>query len=262
MLLIHDINISYTQLLMLRLILYANHNIGQSSILKLYTQLNSDGIGISIATFYRRLNELIKGGFVGRGARGKYFVTNKGLLLILGLYLLSLFTNGAIDEETYRLALMELKKVWNLVEFSDEEVEAYLRLLFLVGKDYGLDYLNTMNIVSSLGYPKSVLLLLPDKVGGARFIMDDIIEHVGHDKEGLVKSAERVIAKAIIEYFPGITLPDGCRAVIMPRGNGAGNMKIKVLAVNCKLMGYTLRPGCPFMRDLLYSKLNGNFSSI
>ncbi|KUO83879.1 MAG: hypothetical protein AT716_02210 [Vulcanisaeta sp. MG_3] len=173
-----------------------------------------------------------------------------------------MFTNGAIDKETYRLALMELKKVWNLVEFSDEEVEAYLRLLFLVGKDYGLDYLNTMNIVSSLGYPKSVLLLLPDKVGGARFIMDDIIEHVGHDKEGLVKSAERVIAKAIIEYFPGITLPDGCRAVIMPRGNGAGNMKIKVLAVNCKLMGYTLRPGCPFMRDLLYSKLNVNFSSI
>jgi hypothetical protein len=49
--------------------------------------------------------------------------------------------------------------------------ETYLRLLFLVGKDYGLDCLNSINIVSSLGYPKSVLLPLPDKVGGARQVV-------------------------------------------------------------------------------------------
>jgi len=260
MILIHDINISYTQLLILKLLLNTNHNYtGQGSILRLYMQLNNTGTNISMATFYRRLGELIKERFIGRSARGKYFITSKGLLLILSLYLLFPFANGAIDEETHRLALMELKRVWGLVEFGDDEVEAYLKLLFLVSK--GPDYLDSLGIVSLLGYPKSVLLLLPDRISGSKSLMDDIIGHVGYDKEDLVKSAERIIARAIIEYFPGITLPDGCRAVAVSRGNDAGNMKVRVLAVNCRLMGYTLRPGCPFIRDFLNSKLNENLSN-
>jgi hypothetical protein len=52
--------------------------------------------------------------------------------------------------------------------------------------------------------------------------MDDIIGHVGYDKEDLVKSAERIIARAIIEYFPGITLlmvvePLQCPVVMMQK---------------------------------------------
>jgi hypothetical protein len=65
----------------------------------------------------------------------------------------------------------------------------------------------------------------------------------------MVRKAERVIARAILDFFPSVRLPDGCRVVLMPHGEYG--VRMTALASHCKIYGYTLSLRCDAGRALV-----------
>jgi hypothetical protein len=173
---------------------------------------------VSRATFYRKFSELELLGLVGRVSKGKYVISAGGCLLLLFAYLMGI---TAIDGDTAMEALRVLKGYWGLQGFSNDEVMSYIKLLHLsLGRNYGL-------IVISQEFPRNILMLLPSelKLGYGESLLELLMRHL-RDEDDVIR-AKRVIAKALIDYFP-TTEVNGCEAVVMM----VNNMR-KVLAEHC-----------------------------
>ncbi|WP_054853585.1 hypothetical protein [Vulcanisaeta distributa] len=109
--------------------------------------------------------------------------------------------------------------------FGDYEIESYVRLLYLSSKGGRLS-----NELMALyqEYPRNVLFILPSnlKMATTDSLYEELINMYGGDRN-TVNNARRVIAKALIEYFP-TTVINGCRAVAFMSDGEA-----KVLAMQC-----------------------------
>ncbi|MGC9118852.1 MAG: hypothetical protein ACP5I3_07675 [Thermoproteus sp.] len=88
--------------------------------------------------------------------------------------------------------------------------------------------------------------MLPPKFGND--VVSAIAQHLSVPPE-MVRKAERVIARAILEFFPSVRLPDGCRIVLMPHGEYGA--RLTALAAHCKIHGYTLSLKCGAGRVLV-----------
>ncbi|WP_054855671.1 hypothetical protein [Vulcanisaeta sp. JCM 16161] len=193
---------------------------------------------ISIATVYRKISELITWGYLVRVNKNNYLITVKGLITLALLCM-----NGSIkDDEVCQDVVSLLKREWDLEEFNDENVKAYLKLLITkVSKD-GLD---PLQILPNLSFPRSVLLLFPNDIFhiNNKSFMDLLIEDL--DNEELVIKAQGIIAKALMALLPITTLEDGCKAVTISG---------KVIAVKCRIKGYTINPRCPILMKTTINK--------
>ncbi|WP_054857105.1 hypothetical protein [Vulcanisaeta sp. JCM 16159] len=176
---------------------------------------------ISKATFYRRVSELEMMGLLERISRNKYLISIGGYLLLVFAYFMRI--NG-IDEDTARAAISAIKGSWGLTDFNDYEVESYLRLLYLSsgGK------LNSDAISLYQEFPRNVLLVLPNdlKLTNTDSLYEALVNEYG--SADLINGARRVIAKALIEYFPTTNI-NGCRSVAFI-GN---DNRVRVLAMQC-----------------------------
>ncbi|WP_252900912.1 hypothetical protein [Vulcanisaeta sp. JCM 14467] len=204
-----------------------------SSLYKLLTYYTN----ISIATAYRKITDLITWGYIARVNKNHYLITAKGLIAMALLCI-----NKAVnDDETCQDTILLLKHEWDLDEFDNESIRAYLKLLTTKVSSYGLD---PLQVLPSLGFPKSVLLLVPSNLHhmNSRTMLDLMIEELGNPNEGLVMKAQGIIAKALMLLLPTTTLEDGCRAVTISG---------RVIAIKCRAKGYTLDSRCPiFTRSI------------
>ena len=199
--------------------------------------------GLSIATIYRKMLELMSMGLVEKVGKGQYIVTTRGAFLLSALYLASIIK---VDDSAFKYAITKLKEDWGLNEFTDDEVKAYISLLIkglvrLGRKVYDL-------CVNHLG--RTVLVLLPDNLKMGAKPLDLVISETLNVPLELVRRAERVIAKALLELLPTITLSDGCKAALTVEEN-AGKPMMKLVAVKCRINGYTLRLNCPVLTAMI-----------
>ncbi|MEZ0249254.1 MAG: transcriptional regulator [Thermoproteus sp.] len=187
--------------------------------------------GASIATIYRRALELAKMGLLLKVGRGSYTVTPKG-----AFYLAAVAIRNGGPDYMLKAAVRRLRADWGLADMSDEEVEAYVKLLLA-----GLERLGRPPLgFCADDFGRTVQVLLPSKFGGVD-IVEVIARHLSVPLE-IVKKAERVIARAILEFFPSIKLPDGCKVVVMPFGEYG--TRLSVLASYCRINGYMLGLRC------------------
>ena len=194
--------------------------------------------GLSIATVYRKSLELSRMGLLLRLGKGAYVVTPKG-----AFYLAAYAIKNGGPAHALEVAIKRLKSDWDLSDVTNEEVEAYVRLLLI-----GLERLGRPPLgFCADDFGRTVQVLLPPKFGG-RNVVEAIAQHLSVPIE-MVEKAERVIARAILEFFPSIKLPDGCRAVVIPQGEYGA--KLNVLASYCKVKGYTLGLRCSAGQALL-----------
>jgi hypothetical protein len=82
--------------------------------------------GISIATAYRKIVEMTRMGLVLRLGRGAYAVTPKG-----AFYVAAVAVEQEAPEHVLKAAVRKLKEDWGVADLSDEEVEAYVRLVLI-----------------------------------------------------------------------------------------------------------------------------------
>jgi hypothetical protein len=66
-----------------------------------------------------------------------------------------------------------------------------------------------------------------------------------------VKATERVIAKALLEYLPTITLRDGCKVALLLKGDQSRKVTIVKVAMKCRIHGYKLGIDCPIANSLI-----------
>ncbi|WP_069807350.1 hypothetical protein [Vulcanisaeta thermophila] len=202
--------------------------------------------GFSMATIYRKALELMDMRLIEKADRGNYVITTKGLLLLLLLYL-----NGdsRVSSDSFKLALSKLKEDWDLGEFNDEEVISFIKVLeraFLKMKV-------PIHRVCIKSLNDTVLFIL----SSLENMHDNMIKVLMESLElpmDVVKRAERIIAKAILNQFPSLTLNDGCKVSIIIYSNQPGNAMVRILAMKCRLKGYSLSDDCPVARTLI-SKL-------
>ncbi|WP_069807348.1 hypothetical protein [Vulcanisaeta thermophila] len=77
-----------------------------------------------------------------------------------------------------------------------------------------------------------------------------------------VKGAERVIAKALLDFFPTVTLSDGCRVSVLMGGFASGKNITYPLAIKCKVIGYSLNVNkCPIASKLISKALSTSLLS-
>ncbi len=195
---------------------------------------------VSIATLYRRALELMNHGILTKMSRGNYTITTKGYFTILYLYITR---SRLVDNELATASLRRLKQNWGLEEFSDDEVFNYVKLLV---KGMERRRLSVLGICVD-SFPRTVFLILPEKFK-KKPVREAISEYIGD--EALVKPAERVIAKAILELFPTVTLKDGCEAALMIWGRQGDAIRYRTLALRCRIHGYTLGE-CPVANNLI-----------
>ncbi len=203
--------------------------------------------GLSIATVYRKALELIQLGLLLRLGKGAYIVTPKGA------FLLAAYSIKEGRPDVLAAAIKRLKSDWGISDLADEEVEAYVRLLLL-----GLEKLGRTPVdFCASDFGRTVQVLLPPNFGG-RNIAKVIAQHLSVPVE-MVEKAERAIARALLEFFPSVKLPDGCRVVVMPQGEYG--VRLSVLAAHCKVHGYTLGLKCEAGKALLAEAMRRIFQN-
>ncbi|MGC8542453.1 MAG: hypothetical protein ACP5NQ_00825 [Vulcanisaeta sp.] len=206
-----------------------------------YISINT---GMSIATAYRKALDLMNLGLVERVNKGHYIITVKGILVLIMMYL----DNGSISKEVFELAVDKLREDWDLSEFDRNEVINYLKLLYK-----GLNKLDLSSIITNIdSLGKSVYYILPEGINNGRHsIIYSIAEYLGTTVDE-VRSAERIIAKALIDYLPSIRLSDGCRAIVLLTGDQSVRSTLTILAIKCRIRGYSLNSDCPIALSLVH----------
>lgn len=206
--------------------------------------------GMSIATAYRKALDLMNLGLIERVSKGHYVITTKGVLLLAMMYL----SNGvSVNRDVFELAIDKLREDWDLEEFNRDEVINYLKLLYKGFSKLGLSPLNAN--VESLG--RSVHYVLPDGINNGRIsLIHSIAEYLGVSVDE-VRQAERIIAKALLDYLPSVRLRDGCRAVVVLTGDQSIRASPTVLAIKCRIKGYSLNSDCPVALSLIHKAFNG-----
>ena len=224
--------------LLLKMILRTIRDQNAVNGLPLY-KLLTDYASISIATAYRKIADLITWGYITRVNKNHYLITTKGLIA-MALLCVNKIVN---DDETCQDTMLLLKHEWDLDEFGDESIKAYLKLLTIKITSDGLDPLQTL---PGLGFPKSVLLLIPSNLHhmNNKTMLDILIEELGNFNRELIVKAQGIIAKALMLLLPTTTLEDGCKAVTVSN---------RIIAMKCRVKGYTLDTKCPML-----IKLNDN----
>lgn len=208
----------------------------------------SKDTGISIATVYRRSLELLKQGFLLKLGKGAYTLTPKG-----AFYLAAQAIEGRAPERALGAAIRKLKSDWGLSDVADDEVEAYVRLLLIGLKKLG----RSPHDFCANDFGRTVQVLLPPRFGG-RNVAKIVAQHLSVPVE-MVEKAERVIAKALLEFFPSIKLPDGCRVVVTFQGDYG--VKLSVLASHCRTNGYTMGLKCYVGQVLLADAIKRVFQN-
>ena len=204
--------------------------------------------GLSIATVYRKSLELSRMGLLLRLGKGAYVVTPKG-----AFYLAAHAIKNGGPAHALESAIKRLKSDWGLSDLTDEEVETYVRLLLL-----GLEKLGRTPVdFCANDFGRTVQVLLPPNFGG-RNIAKVIAQHLSVPVE-MVEKAERVIARALLEFFPSVKLPDGCRVVVVLHGEYGA--RLSVLAAHCKVYGYTLGLKCEAGKALLAEAIRRIFQN-
>ncbi|WP_243669724.1 hypothetical protein [Vulcanisaeta sp. JCM 16161] len=205
--------------------------------------------GMSIATAYRKALDLMNLGLIERVSKGHYVITTKGVLLLALMYI----GNGiSVNRDAFELAIDKLREDWDLEEFDRNEIINYLKLLYKGISKLGLSPLS-INI-GSLG--KSVYYILPENISNGRIsLIHSIAEYLGVS-ENEVRSAERVIAKALLDYLPSVRLKDGCRAVVTLTGDQSIKASPTILAIKCRIKGYSLNSDCPVALSLIRRAFN------
>ncbi|BDR93483.1 hypothetical protein [Vulcanisaeta souniana] len=176
---------------------------------------------VSKATFYRKISELEMMGLLKRISRSRYLVSLGGYLLLLFAYFMNI---DGINEDTAQAVIGAIKGNWGLIGFSDDEVESYVKLLYLSGRER----LSNGLIMLYQEFPKNVLFILPNNLRLAAFnsLYEALINMYGD--ANTVSRARRVIAKALVDYFPTTDI-NGCKSVaFMDNGN-----KARILAMQC-----------------------------
>ncbi|ADN50770.1 HTH domain-containing protein [Vulcanisaeta distributa] len=221
--------------MILKVIMRAIRDQGAVNGSSLY-KLIVDYTGMSVATVYRKIADLMSWGYIIRADKNHYIVTTKGLIA-LELLCVGGFIN---DHDLCQDVTFMVGHEWDLDEFGNECINAYFKLLMIKASKDGLD---PLHVLPSLGFPKSVLLLIPNDFHNVnrKSILDLLIEELGNEE--LVMKAQGIIAKALMMLLPTTTLNDGCKAVTVSN---------RVIALKCKVRGYTLDSRCPFL-----VKING-----
>ncbi len=93
------------------------------------------------------------------------------------------------------------------------------------------------------------MVLLPDNLKIGMKPLDLVISETLNTSLESVRKAERVIAKALLELLPTVTLSDGCKAALLIEG--ADKPIVKPVAIKCRINGYTLRLNCPILTSLI-----------
>ncbi|ADN51451.1 hypothetical protein [Vulcanisaeta distributa] len=215
---IPGISIDIVHLMILKLILHAIHdNMKDAAPNPLWLSLAGH---ISKATFYRKVSELETMGLLERISRNKYLISVSGYLTLLFAYFMHI---GDIDQDTAQAAINAIRGNWGLVGFSDYEIESYVKLLYLSSKGR----LSSELVALYQEYPRNVFFILPGdlKMVTVNSLYKELVNEYGDPN--IVNNARRVIAKALIEYFP-TTVINGCRAVTF-----MSNGEAKVLAMQC-----------------------------
>ncbi|BDR93095.1 hypothetical protein Vsou_21880 [Vulcanisaeta souniana JCM 11219] len=199
--------------------------------------------GLSIASIYRKMLELLSMGFVEKVNKGQYVVTARGALLLSVAYL-----TGAIkiNEVAFKYAIMKLKEDWELEDFSDDEVKEYISLLIkgLIRLGRKIEDFCASNL------SRTALVLLPDNLRIGTKSLDQVIAETLNVPLELVRKAERVIAKALLELLPVVTLNDGCKAALLIE-ESAGKPVVRPVAIKCRINGYALRLNCPVLTSIM-----------
>lgn len=213
-----NLGIDIMHVLILKLILHTirKQSDEDPSFSSIYWSFLADRI--SRSTFYRKIGDLERLGFISRISREKYILTLNGYLLLAFAYLSGI---DAVDYDTFKDVIKYIKVAWGLKEFDDEEVEAYLRLLFKAVDKGGCPCLVFTN-----DFPKTLLLILPRNLNLSTGSFKDLISKYIGDAH-LTNRASRVIAKALLEYCP-TTVINGCPSVVI-----LSNGELKVLAMKC-----------------------------
>ncbi len=159
----------------------------------------------------------------------------------------------SVNRDVFELAIDKLREDWDLEEFNRDEVINYLKLLYKGFSKLGLSPLNAN--VESLG--RSVHYVLPDGINNGRIsLIHSIAEYLGVSVDE-VRQAERIIAKALLDYLPSVRLRDGCRAVVVLTGDQSIRASPTVLAIKCRIKGYSLNSDCPVALSLIHKAFNG-----
>ena len=204
--------------------------------------------GMSIATAYRKALDLMSLGLIERVSKGHYVITTKGVLLLALMYL----GNGSVNREVFDMAIDKLREDWDLEEFDRNEVINYLKLLYKGLSKQGLSPLSAN--INTLG--RSVYYVLPESIGNGRgSLIHSIAEYLGVSIDD-VRSAERVIAKALLDYLPSIRLRDGCKVVALLTGDQSIKASPTILAIKCRMRGYSLNGDCPIALSLIHKAFN------
>ncbi|MGC8544259.1 MAG: hypothetical protein ACP5NQ_09985, partial [Vulcanisaeta sp.] len=120
----------------------------------------------------------------------------------------------------------------------------------------------------SLG--STIHYLLPEplnSLGNNKSLINVIAENLEVPIEKVLK-AERVIAKALLEFLPAITLKDGCRVAVLLQGDQSRKITLIRVAMKCKVHGYKLGIDCPIANSLIsrliniYNNYNNKIDSI
>ena len=244
-LLLRDNSLDSTHILILEALIISMYQLAlmQRGVNTLSLTYLSRVTGLSIATVYRKVLELLSMGLVEKVGRGQYVVTTRGALLLSVLYL----TNAIrVNDAAFKYAVTKLREDWGLGEFTDDEVRAYVSLLIR-----GLTRLGRKIsdfCANNLG--RTVLALLPDSLRIGTKSLDLVISETLNTPLDFVRRAERVIAKALLELLPVVTLSDGCKAALIIE-DSAGKPVIRPVAVKCRVNGYTLRPNCPILMAMI-----------
>ncbi|MDT7870589.1 MAG: transcriptional regulator [Thermoproteus sp.] len=214
------------------LLLYSESRVVPISLYRI-----SKETGISIATAYRKIVEMTRMGLVLRLGRGAYAVTPKG-----AFYVAAVAVEQEAPEHVLKAAVRKLKEDWGVADLSDEEVETYVRLVLIGLRRLGRPPLG----FCADDFGRTVQVLLPPKFGND--VVAAIAQHLSVPPE-MVRKAERVIARAILDFFPSVRLPDGCRVVLMPHGEYG--VRMTALTSHCRFHGYTLSLRCDAGRALV-----------
>lgn len=216
------ISIDIVHLMILKLILHAiRENMRDDAPDPLWLSLAGY---ISKATFYRKVSELETMGLLERISRNKYLISISGYLTLLFAYFMHI---GDIDQDTAQAAINAIRGGnWGglVGGFSDYEIESYVKLLYLSSKGR----LSSELVALYQEYPRNVLFILPGnlKMVTVNSLYKELVNEYGDPN--IVNNARRVIAKALIEYFPPTTVINGCRAVTFMSDGEA-----RVLAMQC-----------------------------
>lgn len=205
----------------------------------------SNAMNISIATLYRKALELMDLGLVIRIGKGHYAITTKGALVLALLYLRGVHD---IDLNTFNASISRLKEDWGLSDVKDEEIISYLSLL-----NKAIDIMRTPIAQVCAKLNSTIHYLLPsslNNIGNGKHLLNAIAENLGVSSEE-VSRAESVIAKALLEFLPTITLKDGCKVAVVLKGDQSRKISLMGIAMRCRIYGYKLGIDCPVIASLL-----------